>query len=265
MFSPRNPELLDLQGAREMQSRFFPARLQHIQGLDYSGECRPAGEVGGDFFDFTPLGRDALLVSVGDVCGKGVGAAILMAGIQGFLRGVTTDGCPALSTVVREMNRITHEVSPDNIFATLFYACVNPLRGQLQYVSAGHEPALLVRRDSARINRLESTGTVLGLSARTEFATRTVLLDPGDTLIAFTDGITEAADAEGRELRDLGVLDVVLRHPEAPANVLVARIMEAAARLTGVSGTVDDRTVAVVRYTGLAEQGSALELAVANA
>jgi len=240
-----------MSSAREVQSRFFPCHFPHIQGLDYGGESQPAGEVGGDFFDFIPLQRRALFVSVGDVSGTGYAAAILMAGLQAFLRGLTSEHCPGPASVVQELNRIAHDVAPENFYATLFYACVDPVRRQLRYVSAGHEPALLVRKDAARVLRLECTGTVLGLSSRSTFGLRSIPLEPGDLLIAVTDGITESVGAEGRELGDSGILEIVRRDPGARASELASRIMEAAN-----SRHCDDRTVVVVRYTGAAEQGA---------
>src|SRR5262249_48363757 len=186
-------------------------------GLDYYGECQPAGDIGGDFFDFIPLGEHTLAASVGDVSGKDVGAAIMMSGLQAFLRSLT-GGCECASSVVRALNRTVCDICPDNFFATLFYAHIDALNRRLQYVSAGHEPALIVKEDGCRAERLEGTGAVLGLTNRTVYTHRTVQLDPGDMLVAFTDGVTEAVDSRGRELRDAGVLDVVRRYSDAPAS-----------------------------------------------
>jgi len=259
----------DLQAAREIQSRFLPGRLPHIAGLDYCGDCQPAGEVGGDFFDFRRLPGNELAVSVGDVSGHGIGPAILMSGIQAFLRGLTGRGSGEIPGVVAELNRVVCQVAPDNIYVTLFYAHVDPQRREVRYVSAGHEPPLLLRKRNGRAQRLGSTGTVLGLTARTVFEQRTIGMDPGDLLVAFTDGVTEATDAEGREWSENGVLSVLRGCKDARSSELVAEILESAGRFADPMAPVDDRTAVAVRLTETADrtlqEDEAMELAFAAA
>jgi sigma-B regulation protein RsbU (phosphoserine phosphatase) len=132
---------------------------------------------------------------------------------------------------------------------------IDPGRRQLRYVSAGHEPALLFRPRSGRLRRLESTGTVLGLTARSKFREKTVLLEPGDVLVALTDGITDAADPRGNEFREEGVLRILEQHPDAGAVELSGRIMEAVDSFRPRSASADDRTVAVVRMIAAAAKG----------
>jgi sigma-B regulation protein RsbU (phosphoserine phosphatase) len=245
---------LDLTRAHDVQSRFYPCRLPRIQGLDYYGECRLAGDVGGDFFDFVPIGKQALVASIGDISGTGISAAILMSGVQSILRGLTADGHGNISTIVQELNRAVYEISPDIFFPTLFYTRIDPLLRRLQYVSAGHETALLVRKDAARVQRLERTGTVLGLTNHTAYAQRTLMLDPGDVLIAFTDGIAEVVDAKGCQSCEANIIEAVRSHPGAGASEVVGLVVDAVERFTGESGQVDDRTVIAVRYAGMAEK-----------
>ncbi|MBZ5617251.1 MAG: PP2C family protein-serine/threonine phosphatase [Acidobacteriia bacterium] len=242
-----------MQTAREIQGRFLPGRLPHIAGLDYCGDCRPAGDVGGDFFDFRRMPGNELAVSVGDVSGHGIGAAILMSGIQAFLRGLGR-GSGEMPGVIEALNRVVCQVAPDNIYATLFYAHVDPERREVRYVSAGHEPPLLLRKRTGRAERLDSTGTVLGLTRRTVYEQRTMGMAPGDVLVAFTDGVTEAADAEGREWSENGVLSVLRRCQDARGSELVAEILESAGRFADPEAPTDDRTAVVVRLTGMAER-----------
>lgn len=227
-----NLSTLELEVVRDVQARFLPYRLPRIQGLDYSGDSRSAGKVGGDFFDFIQDGRDGLVISVGEVSGQGIAAAILMSGIQSLLRGLSSTPGGDLVRVVRDLNRTVYEVSPDSFFTTLFYARVDAASRQLQYVSAGHEPALLIRADGQTV-QMESTGTVLGLTPRVSYSCRTMAFEPGDLLIAFTDGIP-----------DVGIPELVRRNPGARASVLVALIMEAA---DSVEAPADDHTVIVAR------------------
>jgi phosphoserine phosphatase RsbU/P len=233
-----------------LQSRFYASTLPHIEGLDYYGECRLAGDVGGDFFDFVPLGNQALVASVGDVPGSGIRAAILMSGVQSILRGLTADGNRNISTIVQQLNRAVYEISPDIFFPTLFYARIDPVLRRLQYVSAGHDTALLVRKDTMRFERLERTGTVLGLTNRTTYGRRTVRLDPGDVLIAFTDGIAEVVDTKGWQSCEASICEAVRRHDGAGAREIVGLVVDAVERCTGESRQGDDRTVIAVRYTG---------------
>ncbi len=235
-----NLSTLELEVVRDVQARFLPYRLPRIQGLDYSGDSHPAGEVGGDFFDFTQGGRDSLVISVGEVSGQGIAAAILMSGIQSLLRGLSSALLCDLVRVVRDLNRTVYEVSPDNFFTTLFYARIDAAARRLQYVSAGHEPALLIRAGGQAV-RLESTGTVLGLTPRVNYSCRTLAFEPGDLLIAFTDGIP-----------DVGIPDLVRRNPGARASDLVALIMEAAG---SVDAPADDHTVIVARCQGSGDLG----------
>jgi len=259
----------DLQAAREIQSRFLPGRLPQVAGLDYCGDCRPAGEVGRDFFDFSRPPGDGLLVLVGDVSGDGIGAAVLTAGIQAFLRGVAGRGPGGIPGAVEELNRVVCQVAPDNIFATLFYVHVDRQRREVRYVSAGHEPPLLWRKRTSRAQRLDSTGTVLGLTGRTVYKQRTIGIDPGDLLVAFTNGVTEAIDAEGREWGEDGVLSVLRRCKDARASELVAEILESAERFADPLAPMDDRTAVVVRFTDTAQrtlqEKEATELALAAA
>ena len=248
---------LDLTRAHDVQSRFYPSRLPHVQGLDYYGECQLAGDLGGDFFDFVPIANQALVASIGDISGTGISAAILMSGVQSILRGLTADGHGNISTIVQELNRAVYEISPDIFFPTLFYARIDPLLRRLQYVSAGHETALLVRQDGVRLQRLERTGTVLGLTNHTAYAHRTLTLDPGDVLIAFTDGIAEVVDDKGCQSCEASIVEAVRSHPGAGAGEVVGLVVDAVERFTGESGQSDDRTVIAVRYTGRAEKAKA--------
>lgn len=153
----------------------------------------------------------------------------------------------------------------DDAYATLFLAHVDPPRRELRYVNAGHEPPLLLRKRTGRAQRLPSTGTVLGLTGRTVYEQRTIGMDPGDVLVAFTDGVTEAADAQGREWGEDGVLSVLRRCRDARGSESVAEILESARRFADPVMPADDRTAVVVRLADTAEhtmpEEEAMELA----
>ncbi len=238
----------ELETARDVQARFLPHRLPQVANLDFRGECRPAGDVGGDLFDFVSPGGETLVAAIGDVSGKGIPAAILMAGVQISLRNLARKhGAPG--SLVNELNRMVYDVSPDNLFVTLFYSEIDATQRQLRYVSAGHESALLIRKNTGTILRLESTGTVLGLSSRSSYRQRTLPLQPGDLLLAFTDGVPEAADSWGREFGVAGIVSAARKHADASATEIVASILDAAGDFAGNANAADDRTAIAVRFT----------------
>lgn len=233
----------EMESARDVQSRFLPYRLPAIPGFDYCGDSRQAAEVGGDFFDFVVPAQERLTLSVGDVSGHGVASAIVMSGMQAMLRGLSSAEHCDLGDVVRQLNRTVYDIAPEGFLATLFYASIDGHADRLSYVSAGHEPALLLRANGNAVQRLDSTGAVLGLTPRAAYRCRHVMMDPGDILVAFTDGIPEAMDPDGRELQIGGIAEVLRRNRGARASELVSLIMDAA----GAEEPVDDRTVVVVR------------------
>jgi sigma-B regulation protein RsbU (phosphoserine phosphatase) len=243
--------------------------LPYISGLDYGGDCQPAGGAGGDFFDLRRLPGNELAVSVGEVSGHGIDAAILLSVIQAFLRGLTGSGAVEVVKVIEQLNQVVCQVAPPGICATLFLAYVDPRRRELRYVSAGHEPPLLWRKRTGRVQRLTSAGTVLGLSGRTSYEQRTIGMDPGDILVAFTDGIAEATDGQGRVWGEDGILSVLRRCHDARSPELVAEILESARRFADSMTVADDRTAVVVRLAEPAkhpiQDEEAVELACAAA
>jgi phosphoserine phosphatase RsbU/P len=220
-----------------------------IQGLDYSGRRR-AGESGGDFFDFISRPGDNLTVCMGAAAAPGTDSALMASGLENLLCGLSAqdDARPAL--IVQSLNRSVCGAPGDNSYAALFYASVDPLRRQLSYVNAGHEPALLLRKRQNRAIKLESTGAILGLTQRSSYGQRTIPLEPGDLLAVFSDSVAEAADILGHPFGPTGVLSVLRRSSCAHAADLVGEILDAAERHAGWSMPSVDQTVAVVRFTG---------------
>jgi serine phosphatase RsbU (regulator of sigma subunit) len=237
---------MELETAREIQNRLLPYCIPPVAGLDYYGACTPATELSGDFFDFLDADSGQLTITVGDVCGKGISAAMLMTAVQAGLRTATSAFRGNLGDLVSVLNRIVCEVCPDNLYATMFYAQLDPVGGEIRYVNAGHQAALLIGDRPNRICRLESSGTVLGLRAATVFGLRSVSVEPGDVLVVFTDGVSDACDSNGSELSESGLIDIVRKYPGAPASDLVGRVME---KLEGYSaGDIDDRTLVIARF-----------------
>lgn len=225
-------------------------------GLDYHGESRPAAsavaKTGGDFFDFIPLSGSSLVVSLGELSGGGAGPAVLMSDIRASLRGLSESGPRRIATAVETLNRTFCDLAPDAWHTRLFHARLDGATGELTYVGAGHEPVLLVRRHPARVRRLESTGAVMGISRRSAYRQRSVSLEPGDLLVAFSDGLRDALSPTGRVFTEAGVLEAVFQTPDAGATEIAREIMTAVDRFTGRAAPSDDRTVLVVRFRGYA-------------
>jgi phosphoserine phosphatase RsbU/P len=255
-----NPALV-FQPAQGVESRPIPA-------LDYYGACRPGSNSTGDFFEFIPLDSRRLLTSIGEAPGPGVSSAAMMTAVKAHFRGITAGGPDALAAAASRLNRALYDAASDGSLATLFLACIDPLRRVLHYLSAGQESALLFRANGFRVHRLEATGTVLGLTSRTVYRQRAVGLSPGDVLVAFTGGVADAMDRAGRVLGEAGVVNALSDQPGGPPHVLVERILDAAARHGDGVGQPADQTVLAVRFAGSAgnlKEGRTASLAFAAA
>ncbi|HKE84039.1 MAG TPA: PP2C family protein-serine/threonine phosphatase [Vicinamibacterales bacterium] len=166
-------------------------------GLDYAGSCRPALDVGGDYYDFIALSKTELGIAIGDVSGKGIPAALLMATLRAFLRGQTMQRQSDLTAVMANLNQLVYDSSTSNRYATFFYGELDTSSRVLTYVNGGHNPPLLFRHcDGGRdVVRLDAGGPVIGLMEDCFYQQGRVTLDTGDVLVAYTDGISEALKA----------------------------------------------------------------------
>ncbi len=241
----------EVEIAREVQERLFPQTLPPIHGLDYAGFCRTALGVGGDYYDFLALPGHQLGFAVGDVAGKGISAALLMASLQASLRGETSHGTTDLAGLIGNLNKRVFEASTSNRYATFFYGQYTPETHRVDYVNAGHNPPILVRRNGAgwEVSELAATGTVVGLIMTTEYDQASVHLSPGDYLVAFTDGISEAMNHDDEEWGEERLTETIRACAEASltANEMVKRILSAADTFVAGAKQHDDMTVVVLR------------------
>src|SRR6185436_16857813 len=143
--------------ARGVQQRLFPQKLPQLPGVDCAGACRPAQGVGGDYYDFLAMPGGRLGIALGDVAGKGIPAALLMASLQASLRGKRLSGPADLAQLMTNLNFLIHEASPDNRYATFFYGELDPATRRLEYVNAGHNAPMLFRAGGP-LERLPATG-----------------------------------------------------------------------------------------------------------
>ena len=189
----------ELEIAREVQEHLFPQRLPAVPGLDYCGQCRPAREVGGDYYDFLALPGGRLGIAIGDVSGKGVGAALMMASLEASLRALASvvDDPPEL---MERVNSLVYQASSSNRYATLFYAQYDPASRRLSYVNAGHNPPVVLRNraGSCQVLRLETGGPVIGLLPH-RYERGIFSHEAGDLVVLFTDGVSESMNVRYEE------------------------------------------------------------------
>jgi len=236
----------EVEIAHEVQEMLFPQNLPAIAGLDYFGYCRPARGVGGDSYDFMVLESGIVAISIGDVSGKGIPAALLMASLQSALRGQAMSMPPDLGAMIGNLNRLIFDSSPSNRYATLFYSQYDPATRILTYVNGGHCPPMVRRGD--RIHRLEDGGPVVGLFRAARFAHGTFQIEPGDVLIGFTDGISEAMNAADEEWGEDALGAFLLMHRGDTARELIPKIESAADAFAAGFPQHDDMTIVVVRF-----------------
>ncbi|MBL8177450.1 MAG: SpoIIE family protein phosphatase, partial [Bryobacterales bacterium] len=184
--------------ARDVQRRLFPQKFPAVPGVSYSGGCIPAQSVGGDYYDFLDLKDGMFAFAVGDVSGKGMPAALLMSALQASVRGQALNGIIDLAVFSANVNQLLYDMSPRSHFATLFYAIYQPATRRLLYANCGHNPPIILRHDGTALT-LTPSGPGVGLSMRSAYRHAEITLQPGDTLLAFTDGITEAMNPRNEE------------------------------------------------------------------
>jgi len=236
----------ELEIAREVQERLFPQKTPSIPGIDCAGGCRPALGVGGDYYDFLQLPEDRLGLVIGDVSGKGIAAALLMASLQASVRGQMMHGLDGLATIVTHVNTLIYEASSSSRYATLFYAQLDAHTRQLDYVNAGHNPPLLMRA-SGQVESLNLGGTVVGLLPRFPYQQGSVTLHPGDLLVCFTDGISEAQNAAEEEFGEDRLIDAIRRAGNLPAAELIPFLIRETDTFVDGAPQHDDMTLVVLR------------------
>lgn len=232
---------LDFTDAPHFSNRLTSGSLSPIVGLDFFGESRPVGEQSSDFFDLMPLEPPGLILFIGEVSNCGIGASIIIAGLQALLSSMASQSASQLEFPMEKLNQAITDIAPETFYASLFYAYIDPLRRQLSYVNAGHEPPLVYHQTSQRARRLGQTGTVLGLTARSRYRPKTIPIESGDILVAFSDGITDPSCASR----------IIKEYPEAHARELTERILEAPGQFRPGSPDGDDQTVVVARVVDM--------------
>src|SRR5262245_3875039 len=235
---------MELELSHQMQKALLPRELPEIAGFQLAAFSQPATIVGGDYFDFFQFRDGAQGIAIADVMGKGLPASMLVASLQASLRILGPENVsPAI--LVERLNRLFCNNIQMIRFITLFLAHLDPATGLLDYCSAGHNPPLLVRPEAGTttVQWLQPTGAAIGLAENFTFESGRVLLAPGDLLLLYTDGVTEAVDSKDEELGPARLADFVRARTELNPETLLKQLRQFLQEFTGGTSFSDDLTI----------------------
>ena len=243
----------ELAIAREVQNQLFPKDVPFTKTLELKGVCHPARMVSGDYYDFMALPHDSLAFAIGDVAGKGISAALLMATIQSTMRTQISTAAagngnykqPSSAFLVSNLNRQLYANTTPEKYATFYFAVYDEAEHALTYTNAGHLSPLLVR--DGQVSLLEPTGTVVGAFPFAVYEEKTVKLEHGDMLVAYTDGLVEPENAYGEMYGEERLTELLLKYSRTDSSEIIARAMEAVVQWTGSLELQDDMTMVVAR------------------
>jgi serine phosphatase RsbU (regulator of sigma subunit) len=235
----------ELEIAKHVQARLFPQVQPPIKTLEYAGMCIQARQVGGDYFDFLDLGEGRFGLVTGDVAGKGIAAALLMSNLQANLQIQCDMALEQPRELLRTVNRVFHKNTIESAYATLFFGEYDDEKRRLRYANCGHLPPILLRNDNT-LDRLESTGTVLGLFRDWDCLIEERALCPGDILAIYTDGITEAFNHADEEFGEARLIDSLRRHRHLSAQGIISAVLDEVRRF-GAHEQDDDITLTIAK------------------
>lgn len=235
----------ELEIAANVQQKLFPRKMRRLDTLDYAGHCVPAREVGGDYYDFLEIDNHTIGFVLGDVSGKGVPAALLMANLQACFRSQAPHALLRAAEVLTTVNRHFFDSTAAERFATLVFASYDDVTRKIRYVNCGHCPPLLLRA-SGQMEQLEPTAAILGAFASWSCTEGETELRVGDTLLMYSDGVTEAGADAGAEFGEDRLMHALRVNHGQPAEVLVQAVVDEVAEFSGGARS-DDVTVVALR------------------
>ncbi len=237
----------ELEQAAEIQRRLLPENPPPVSGLELAGHNAPCRTVGGDYYDFFPQPDGRVGLAVADVSGKGMPAALLMSSLHAFMQ-VLAEDLSDLSRLTNRLNRLLTARSLSNRFVSLFLGIVDPASGELAYCNAGHNPPLLVRA-CGNIEWLDGGGPILGVFPDTVYEQHARLIAPGDTLVLYSDGVTEITSPSGEEYGEDRLAALMVERRGRPAPAIVDDLRNALIEWTAGAPPADDVTLVVARRT----------------
>jgi stage II sporulation SpoE-like protein/PilZ domain-containing protein len=244
--SDDEPLLQDLAIARAVQRKLLPKNRPPLRTLEYLGKCIQARSVGGDYYDFLDLGPERVGLVLADVAGKGVAAALLMANLQGSIRNRAGFNCGDLRGSLTAVNDHIYQHTEADRYATLFFGCYDDGDRTMRYVNCGHSAPLLLR-NNGRVDRLDSTATVLGLFSHWDCAVAETRIEPGDLLTIYTDGVTETMGAHGEEFGEARLLRLLQHSRTLDLNTVLSDIESALEQFRSNTHPQDDVTAVLAR------------------
>jgi sigma-B regulation protein RsbU (phosphoserine phosphatase) len=245
----------ELETARLVQQHLFPRELPRAPGWDWAGLCRPARAVAGDNYDLFEAAPGQVAVALGDVSGKGLGPALIMASLHALVRSRLPHRLADLTGLVAELDRYLRAGTPEAMFVTLFLGVLDVRTGRLRYVNAGHPAPFLFEGQGGEARRLSVGGTVLGIVPGAAYDGGAAELRPGSLLTLFSDGLSEADSDSGERFGEARVGAVLRASGALPAAAVLGRLLEAVARFTGSAEPADDLSLVVIRRQSEGSEG----------
>jgi serine phosphatase RsbU (regulator of sigma subunit) len=235
----------ELELATEIQQRFQPSAPPMVAGYEFQGISFSCYEIGGDYYDFVPRHDGKMLVALGDVSGKGTAAALLMSSVHAAIHAQVA-AKTVLDEAITSVNRYLAENTPANRFVTLFAGELDPTNGKFRYINAGHNPPLIGKLDGT-VQQLSSGGLPLGIIADAEFEAGEVTLEPGESLVIYSDGVNEANNLAGDEFGMERLIQVVSSNLKSSASGMRDKVESALSEFTQTAPANDDITLVIVK------------------
>ncbi len=235
----------ELALAAQIQRDLLPKESPECENYEIVGTNIPCLQVGGDYYDFIEIDKDRLGVVIADVSGKGVGSSLLMASLRAALQ---TEIHPdyKIEQMAAKLNNFVHRSSASNAFISFCYCELNHKSGDLHYINSGHNPPLILDKKK-KIQRFETCGLCLGMFPDENFTLKSIHLNPGDTVLLYTDGLTESRNPNNEEFAEEGLIRALKKHQKLPAGEMMIAILEELEDFAGDSDPMDDMTVVIIK------------------
>ncbi|MGB2907108.1 MAG: SpoIIE family protein phosphatase [Candidatus Aminicenantaceae bacterium] len=238
----------ELSLAEDIQKGLLPQKNPEVEGFEIVGINIPCLQIGGDYYDFLEIDEERMGIVIADVSGKGVGASLLMASLRAALQTEVHTGYN-LDEMAGRLNNLVHRSTAPNLFISFFYCELNTKTGDLRYLNSGHNPPLILDKKK-KITHLESCGLCLGMFPAQDYVSSIIKLNPGDTALLYTDGLTESRNKENQELTDEGLGKLLKKHQKLPAEKLMQTIFEELEVFTDGAEPMDDMTLVIIKRNG---------------